>query len=60
MFGNELTEEQQKNSLYQTLGLLAVVGGIQYIKYQDNGKVYSIEELIQEELIEFVSVKKGE
>ncbi|MGN9866330.1 glycohydrolase toxin TNT-related protein [Bacillus swezeyi] len=34
-------------------------GGIQYIKYHDNGKTYSIEELVQEELIELVSVKKG-
>jgi predicted ribonuclease toxin of YeeF-YezG toxin-antitoxin module len=34
-------------------------GGTQFIKYHENGKAYSIEELEQEELIEFVSVKKG-
>ncbi|WP_077735472.1 glycohydrolase toxin TNT-related protein [Bacillus sonorensis] len=34
-------------------------GGTQFIKYHDNGKAYSLNELIEEELIEFVSVKKG-
>ncbi|MBZ5753903.1 transposase, partial [Metabacillus sp. DBTR6] len=31
MFGNALTEEQQQNSLYQALGLLAVGGGAYYV-----------------------------
>ncbi len=35
-------------------------GGIQYIKYHDNGKPYTMEELINEDLIEVVKVKKGE
>jgi len=34
-------------------------GGTQYIKYHSNGKAYSMEELEETELIEFVSVKKG-
>jgi predicted ribonuclease toxin of YeeF-YezG toxin-antitoxin module len=41
MFGNELTEEQQKNSLYQALGLLAVGGGAYYVnKLQAENAVY--------------------
>ncbi|MBO1512691.1 T7SS effector LXG polymorphic toxin [Metabacillus bambusae] len=41
MFGNELTEEQQKNSLYQALGLLAVGGGAYYVnKLQADNAVY--------------------
>jgi hypothetical protein len=31
MFGNTLTEEPQKNSLYQTLGLQTVGGGAYYV-----------------------------
>ncbi|MCV9886413.1 T7SS effector LXG polymorphic toxin [Metabacillus halosaccharovorans] len=34
-------------------------GGTQFIKYHSNGKAYSMEELEELELIEFVSVKKG-
>ncbi len=34
-------------------------GGTQFLKYHDNGKMYSIQELVQEELIELVSVKEG-
>ncbi|MGQ4666365.1 TNT domain-containing protein [Metabacillus halosaccharovorans] len=34
-------------------------GGTQFIKYHSNGKAYSIEELEELELVEFVSVKKG-
>lgn len=33
-------------------------GGIQFIKYHDNGKMYTIEELEREELIELVEVRE--
>lgn len=40
MFGNELTVEQQQNSLYQALGLLAVGGGAYYVnRLQDGSRV---------------------
>ncbi|KKI89760.1 hypothetical protein WQ54_24775 [Bacillus sp. SA1-12] len=43
MFGNELTEEQKQNSLYQALGLLAVGGGAYYIsKLQKGNAVYQV------------------
>jgi hypothetical protein len=34
-------------------------GGTQFVKYHDNGKMYTIQELIDEDYIELVSVKKG-
>ncbi|KZZ84993.1 T7SS effector LXG polymorphic toxin [Bacillus sp. SJS] len=34
-------------------------GGTQYLKYHEDGRTYSMEELIREELIEEVSMKKG-
>jgi hypothetical protein len=43
MFGNALTEEQQQNSLYQALGLLAVGGGAYYVnKLQAENAVYQV------------------
>lgn len=43
MFGNELTEEQQQNSLFQALGLLAVGGGAYYVnKLQAENAVYQV------------------
>jgi hypothetical protein len=42
MFGNELTEEQQKNSLYQALGLLAVAGTARYVDHlQSKNSLYN-------------------
>jgi len=43
MFGNELTVEQQQNSLYQALGLLAVGGGAYYVnRLQAENAVYQV------------------
>ncbi|MGM0875211.1 MAG: pre-toxin TG domain-containing protein [Bacillota bacterium] len=43
MFGNALTEEQQQNSLYQALGLLAVGGGAYYVnKLQADNAFYQV------------------
>ena len=43
MFGNELTVEQQQNSLYQALGLLAVGGGAYYVnRLQDGSRVLDV------------------
>jgi len=43
MFGNELTVEQQQNSLYQALGLLAVGGGAYYVnRLQAENAVYNV------------------
>ncbi|MBC6316467.1 glycohydrolase toxin TNT-related protein [Listeria grandensis] len=35
-------------------------GGTQYIKYHSNGEAYTMKELIEEDLIEFVSLRKWE
>ncbi|MBC1359409.1 TNT domain-containing protein [Listeria booriae] len=35
-------------------------GGTQYIKYHSNGNAYTMQELIEEDLIEFVSLRKWE
>ncbi|WP_264195967.1 hypothetical protein [Metabacillus niabensis] len=37
MFGNELTVEQQQNSLAQALGLLAVGGGAYFVNGLQEG-----------------------
>ena len=43
MFGNELTVEQQQNSLAQALGLLAVGGGAYYVnRLQAENAVYQV------------------
>ncbi|WP_226668912.1 ribonuclease YeeF family protein [Metabacillus litoralis] len=43
MFGNKLTVEQQENSLYQALGLLAVGGGAYYVnRLQAENGIYQI------------------
>jgi predicted ribonuclease toxin of YeeF-YezG toxin-antitoxin module len=43
MFGNVLTEEQQQNSLYQALGLLAVGGGAYFVnRLQAENMVYQL------------------
>ncbi|TXC89525.1 hypothetical protein FS935_16725 [Metabacillus litoralis] len=43
MFGNKLTVEQQENSLYQALGLLAVGGGAYYVnRLQAENGIYQV------------------
>ncbi|MBU7591734.1 ribonuclease YeeF family protein [Metabacillus halosaccharovorans] len=39
MFGNELTVEQQQNSLYQALGLLGIAGTARYIDHLQTSKL---------------------
>ncbi|WP_338787955.1 ribonuclease YeeF family protein [Metabacillus sp. FJAT-53654] len=62
MFGNELTEEQQKNSLYQALGLLAVGGGAYYLnKLQAENAVYQVPNIVKnnQSRIEYLRNKYG-